>query len=113
MYFTKSQNSRCNEALCGCDNIDELIAQANDPASNKLFRKPTAAENFKHNVYSGQSDVEVMKRESVTPGIFQCRFNPLLSIRMFLSQFQNTCILIKINFYLPSRCDFGITRYSP
>ena len=63
------QNSRCSEALCGCDNIDELIAQANDPAQNKLFCKSTPAENFEHNDYSGLSDTELKNRESITPGI--------------------------------------------
>ena len=61
------QNSRCTEATCGCDNIDELIAQANDPASNKLPYK-IAADDFEHNDYSGPSDTEAKNRESITPG---------------------------------------------
>ena len=68
-HLITSQNSRCNEALCGCDNIDELIAQANDPVPNKLSYKVTT-ESFEHNDYSGPSDTEAKNRESITPGTF-------------------------------------------
>ena len=55
--------------MCGCDNVDDLIAQANRaiPASINLTYRATF-DDSDINEFSIQSDTEAKMREPLTPG---------------------------------------------
>ena len=55
--------------MCGCDNVDDLIAQANRtiPASINLTYRATF-DDSDINEFSNQSDTEAKLREPLTPG---------------------------------------------
>ena len=55
--------------MCGCDNVDDLIAQANRaiPASINLTYRATF-DDSDINEFSNQSDTEAKIREPLTPG---------------------------------------------
>lgn len=87
-----------NEDICGCDNVDDLIAQANRaiPASINLTYRATF-DDSDINELSFQSDTEAKIREPLTPGRECLVWHIVLAVKCveFITYFRPYLILIK------------------
>ena len=68
--------------MCGCDNVDDLIAQANRaiPASINLTYRATF-DDSDVNEFSNQSDIEAKIREPLTPGRECLMWHTVLAVK--------------------------------
>ena len=87
--------------MCGCDNVDDLIAQANRaiPASINLTYRATF-DDSDINEFSNQSDTEAKIREPLTPGRECLVWHIVLDVKSVESNQIKCQIMIKLNLAL-------------